>query len=56
MEMIYRFYKDTSGATMVEYALMLAFIALCCFMAVSLLGSSVAQTFNNPGLHTALGS
>ncbi len=47
MEMIHQLYRDTSGATMVEYALMLAGIALLCFASVGLLGSSVAQIFNN---------
>jgi Flp pilus assembly pilin Flp len=45
MEMIQRFYKDTAGATMVEYALMLTFIALACFGSVGLLGSSLNASF-----------
>jgi pilus assembly protein Flp/PilA len=46
MDMIHKLYRDTSGATMVEYGLMITFIALACFLAVQTLGSSVAGTFN----------
>jgi Flp pilus assembly pilin Flp len=56
MEMIQNFYKDTSGATMVEYALVITFIALVCFSSVNLLGSSVANTFSNSTLMTGVGS
>ena len=36
---------NEAGATMVEYGLMLAFIALVCFSAVQSLGGSVAAIF-----------
>jgi len=55
MEMIHRLYRDTSGATMVEYGLLIALIALACFTAAQTLGNSVAQTFNNDTLRGALG-
>ena len=47
MEMIHEFYKDTSGITMVEYALMLTFVALACFTGVQALGTSVLNSFND---------
>lgn len=37
--------KDEEGATMVEYALMLALIAAICIGAVTLIGSKSLQTF-----------
>jgi pilus assembly protein Flp/PilA len=41
------FFKDEEGATMVEYALMVALIAIFAITAVALLGSHVSQTFNS---------
>ncbi len=35
------------GATMVEYGLMVALIAVVCIVAVTLLGVNVAAIFNN---------
>ena len=35
------------GATMVEYGLMVALIAIVCIAAVTLLGTSVQAIFNN---------
>lgn len=35
------------GATMVEYGLMVALIAVVCIAAVTLLGTSVQAVFNN---------
>jgi pilus assembly protein Flp/PilA len=35
------------GATMVEYGLMVALIAVVCIAAVTLLGSSIQAVFNN---------
>ena len=40
-----RFGIEEDGATMVEYGLMLAFIALICFSAVQSLGLSVSRVF-----------
>jgi pilus assembly protein Flp/PilA len=35
------------GATMVEYGLMVALIAVVCLAAVTLLGTNVSSSFNN---------
>ena len=40
------FFKDEEGATMVEYALMLALIAIVCIVAVTAIGTSANSTFN----------
>jgi Flp pilus assembly pilin Flp len=42
-----RFLGNEEGATMIEYALMLTFIALVCFAAVTQLGSSASSFFNS---------
>ena len=47
------FFKDEEGATMVEYALMLALIAIVCIFAVTALGLSAKVKFNESV--TALG-
>lgn len=39
-------FKDEEGATMVEYGLMLALIAVVCLTAVTLLGTNVNTMFN----------
>ena len=39
--------QDEEGATMVEYALMVALIAAICIGAVTLLGGKANSTFNN---------
>lgn len=39
--------KDERGASMVEYALLLALIAVVCIAAVKTLGSSAAQKFTD---------
>ena len=41
------FFKDEEGATMVEYALMLALIAIVCIGAVTVIGESASNTFSN---------
>jgi len=38
---------DESGATMVEYGLMLALIAVVCVVAVALIGTNANTMFNN---------
>ena len=43
------FFKDEEGATMVEYALMLALIAIVCIVAVTAIGTSAQGTFTNAG-------
>lgn len=49
-----RLVTDEEGATMVEYALMLAFIALVCFAAVGTLGTTVSTKMQP--VATAVGS
>lgn len=41
-----RFAKDEKGATMVEYALMVALIAVVCITVVAALGDGVFDAFN----------
>jgi pilus assembly protein Flp/PilA len=41
------FFKDEEGATMVEYALMLALIAIVCIAAVRVIGTSTSTTFQS---------
>lgn len=42
---IKRFIKEESGATMVEYAILVALIAVAVIVTVSLLGTKINQTF-----------
>jgi Flp pilus assembly pilin Flp len=44
MTTIRELHHDQSGATMIEYALMLGLIAMVCFAALSLLGRQIAAT------------
>ncbi|MEO6834352.1 MAG: Flp family type IVb pilin [Candidatus Tumulicola sp.] len=39
--------RDEEGATMVEYGLMVALIAVVCIVAVTLLGKNLSTLFNN---------
>ena len=39
------FFKDEEGATMVEYGLMVALIAVVCITAVALLGTNLSNKF-----------
>lgn len=41
------FKNDEDGATMVEYGLMLALIAIVCITAVALIGTNASTMFNN---------
>jgi len=43
---IRRFHNSEAGATMVEYGLMVALIAVVCLAAVTLLGTNVNTIFN----------
>ena len=45
MEKLLRLFKDEEGATMVEYALMVALIALVCIVAVTALGTTLSARF-----------
>lgn len=38
--------RDEEGATMVEYGLMLALIAVVCIVAVALIGTNLSTLFN----------
>ena len=49
-----RLYKDEEGATMVEYALMVALIAVVCIGVVTTLGTRIQGKFQETG--TALGT
>lgn len=40
-------WSDEEGATMVEYALMLALIAIVCILVVTALGQQTGKTFDN---------
>jgi len=41
------FWHDEEGATMVEYALMLALIAIVCILVITALGTKVGESFDN---------
>jgi Flp pilus assembly pilin Flp len=45
MNVYSRLFRDDAGATMVEYAVMLAFIAAICITAVVTLGGKTASNF-----------
>ena len=45
MKKLISFFKDEEGATMVEYALMVALIAAVCVGAVTLIGANSNTTF-----------
>jgi len=47
MERIRNFFKDEAGATMVEYGLLVALIALVAVVGVTSLGSNVNTSFGN---------
>jgi pilus assembly protein Flp/PilA len=54
MERIKNFFKDESGATAVEYGLMVALIAVVIITAVTTLGSNLNAKFEEVG--TAVGA
>ena len=47
MDKLLSFIKDDEGATMVEYALMITFIALVCVLSVTYLGTAVKKSFDD---------
>ena len=53
-ETLRRLVRDESGATMVEYGLMVALIAVVCIAAVTLLGTNSRDTFDTAA--SAIGS
>jgi pilus assembly protein Flp/PilA len=44
-----RFIRDEEGATMVEYGLMVALIAIVCITAVTTIGTSLNSIFSDIG-------
>lgn len=42
-----RFLREDEGATMVEYGLMVALIAVVCILAVSTIGKNLNSVFND---------
>jgi pilus assembly protein Flp/PilA len=46
MEMIKQFFKDESGATMVEYGVLVALIAIAVIATVTLLGQKLDDVFD----------
>jgi pilus assembly protein Flp/PilA len=44
-----RFNLDERGASLVEYALLVALIAIVCIAAVAFVGTSASQKFSNVG-------
>ena len=42
-----RFLRDESGASLVEYALLIALIAVVCLAAVTLIGTNVSNKLNS---------
>jgi pilus assembly protein Flp/PilA len=47
MNLMKKFFRGDEGATMVEYGLMVALIAVICITAVTLVGTKVQATFNS---------
>jgi pilus assembly protein Flp/PilA len=47
MEKLINFFKDEEGASMVEYGLLIAFIAIVAVAALGLLGTSVKEVFED---------
>ena len=44
-----RFGRSERGASLVEYALLVALIAVVCIVAISFVGTSASSTFNSVG-------
>ena len=47
MNVLSRLFRDDAGATMVEYAVMLAFIAAVCIIMVTTLGGKTGSEFSS---------
>jgi pilus assembly protein Flp/PilA len=41
-----KFFKDESGATMVEYAILVALISIAAIVIIAILGGQIRDTFN----------
>jgi len=46
LNVLKRFVREEEGATMVEYGLMVALIAVVCILVVAALGTQLGNTFN----------
>jgi pilus assembly protein Flp/PilA len=53
LNVIKRFVREEEGATMVEYGLMVALIAVVCILVVAALGTSLSKTFDKTQLEVA---
>jgi pilus assembly protein Flp/PilA len=55
-KLVLRFFRDESGAALVEYGILVGLIAVVCIAAVTLLGTTIQQVFTtiNLDLTTAL--
>jgi pilus assembly protein Flp/PilA len=53
IEKIKKFLKDEEGASLVEYALLVALIAVVCILGVTYLGSTINTVLSNAGSHIA---
>ena len=47
MDMIKKFFSDESGATMVEYAILVALISIAAIVIVYVLGTEVRNSYND---------
>ena len=47
MKKLINFFKEDEGATMPEYALMIALIAVVCLAAVTAIGGAASTSFQN---------
>jgi pilus assembly protein Flp/PilA len=47
MEMVKNFFKDESGATLVEYGLLVALLSVACIVVIGYLQQGVNTAFNN---------
>jgi pilus assembly protein Flp/PilA len=56
MKLLSRLWKDEEGATMVEYGLMVALIAVVVAVAAAVLGKDIAQLFTNVSGSLGLGA
>ena len=56
--LITRFVREDEGQDLVEYALLIAFIALACIVGLQNLGTAINQTYNSisTSLTSAVGS
>jgi pilus assembly protein Flp/PilA len=53
MQMLRKIFKDSKGATAIEYGLIAALIAVAAIAAMQGLGNSLKNTFNNVSSHLA---